>query len=73
MSKRATPQPAGAINPGTLYSLPEFRRVSGLGDTTFRTARQQGLDLPAIRVGRRKYVEGTAGIKFIKQLGELYS
>jgi hypothetical protein len=66
--QRQKPHTSGAIQPDTLYSLPEFRRASGLGDTTLRLARRRGDELPTIRVGRRKYVRGLDGIEFIERL-----
>ncbi|TWT29168.1 hypothetical protein KOR34_53070 [Posidoniimonas corsicana] len=69
--RRAKPQPAGVIEPATLYTLPEFKRAAGLGDTSIRNARLAGVVLKTLCVGRRKYVRGSDGIAYIENLAHL--
>lgn len=46
----------GIILADATYPLPEFQRVSGLGDAAVRKARRQGLLVH--QVGSRKFVRG---------------
>lgn len=73
MSKGVTAYAAetSAIVPGVLYTYAGFIRVSGFSKNRIRECRLQGLDLPAIQVGRRLYVEGEKGIEFIKAAAKL--
>jgi hypothetical protein len=45
------------------YPLPEFQRLSGLGEAALRQARRQGLVVTAI--GRRRFVRGADFHAFI--------
>jgi hypothetical protein len=54
----AQPRPSslGAIHAEAIYPLPEFQRLTGLGEAAMREARRKGLVITAI--GRRRYVRG---------------
>lgn len=58
------------ILPGALYPLTAFCSASGISSTRIRAARRGGLDLPVRQVGRRKFVRGSDGIKFIERLAD---
>ena len=66
-ARKARKNKTEGIDPQRLYPLEAFKRDSGLGHNSIRKARDKGIDLPMIQVGRRKYVEGEAGIRFIVQ------
>ncbi|QDT44281.1 hypothetical protein Pan241w_43890 [Gimesia alba] len=53
----------GQIEPQTLYSLEEFKQVSGMGNWALRQARKAGLKM--LKVGNRKFVKGQAFINFL--------
>ena len=59
------------IHPESLYPYAAFIRCSGITKTRIREARLQGLELPTVDAGRRKFVRGADGIEYIKQLAEL--
>jgi hypothetical protein len=60
-----------ALDPSRLYPLPHFLRVARLGNNSLaRAVNEFGLELPTLKVGRVKYVEGEAGIAYIKQLAQ---
>ena len=59
------------IHPESLYPYAAFIRCSGITRTRIREARLQGLKLPTVDAGRRKFVRGADGIIFIQQLAEL--
>lgn len=46
----------GAIHAEAIYPLPEFQRLTGLGESAMREARRRGLVITTI--GRRRYVRG---------------
>ena len=56
-------QPTGQIEPQTLYSLEEFKQVSGMGNWSLRQARKAGLKM--LKIGNRKFVKGQAFIDFL--------
>lgn len=56
-------QSLGAIESAAVYPLPEFQRLSGLGEAALRKARRQGLTVTAI--GRRRFIRGTDFHEFI--------
>ncbi|QDT79189.1 hypothetical protein Mal35_26440 [Gimesia maris] len=56
-------QPTGQIEPQTLYSLEEFKQVSGMGNWALRQARKAGLKM--LKIGNRKFVKGQAFIDFL--------
>lgn len=64
--------PPTLIEPGTLYTLSEFLKASGLGKTTIRRARERGVELKKIPLGRRKFVRGEDGIAFIEAASLAY-
>lgn len=53
----------GVILADATYPLPEFQRLSGLGQAALRQARRQGLVITAI--GRRRFVRGADFHAFI--------
>lgn len=57
------PQATGRIEPQTLYSLEEFKQVSGMGNWALRQARKAGLKM--LKIGNRKFVKGQAFIDFL--------
>ena len=59
------------IHPESLYPYAAFIRCSGITKTRIREARLQGLKIQTVDAGRRKFVRGADGIKFIEQLAEL--
>ncbi len=56
-------QPTGQIEPQTLYSLEEFKQVSGMGSWALRQARKAGLKM--LKIGNRKFVKGQSFIDFL--------
>jgi hypothetical protein len=56
----------GAILAEAIYPLPEFQRLTGLGEAAMREARRKGLVITAI--GRRRYVRGA---DFYEHVGRL--
>ena len=58
----------GAIQAEATYPLPEFQRLSGLGEAAMRKARRMGLLVTSI--GRRRYVRGKDFYEFIARVGE---
>lgn len=62
--QQTTKQPGEKIEPQSLYSLEEFKRVSGMGNWSLRQARKAGLKM--LKIGNRKYVKGQAFIDFIE-------
>lgn len=53
----------GQIEPQTLYSLEEFKQVSGMGNWALRQARKAGLKM--LKSGNRKFVKGQDFIDFL--------
>lgn len=64
MAKRKVTTPS-KIEPGTLYAMREFFRVSGIGWTTVYSAEKLGVEFPKFGEGRHRYVLGSDGIKFL--------
>jgi hypothetical protein len=58
----------GAIQAEAIYPLPEFQRLTGLGEAAMRKARRMGLVVTSI--GRRRYVTGKNFYEFIARAGE---
>jgi hypothetical protein len=58
------------IDPSRLYSIRGFWNASGVSPTRIRLAKRQGIELPTIEVGRRKFVRGTDAIEFIERLAQ---
>jgi len=56
-------QTSGQIEPQTLYSLDEFKQVSGMGNWALRQARKEGLKM--LKIGNRKFVKGQTFIDFL--------
>jgi hypothetical protein len=56
------------IAPERLYSLKGFQAAAGVSQTRMREARREGITLPTIEVGRRKFVRGVDAIAYIEQL-----
>jgi hypothetical protein len=63
---RPSPASLGAIHAEAVYPLPEFQRLTGLGEAAMREARRKGLVITAI--GRRRYVRGA---DFYEHVGRL--
>lgn len=61
-------QATGQIEPQTLYSLEEFKQVSGMGNWALREARKAGLKM--LKIGNRKYVKGQSFIDFLESVNE---
>jgi hypothetical protein len=61
----ATP---GTIEPGVMYTLPEFRRRVGWGLYATRTARRNGLRV--IRTAGRVYVRGDDALAYFDRLAD---
>lgn len=59
---------AGQIEPQTLYSLEEFKQVSGMRNWALREARKAGLKM--LKIGNRKFVKGQAFIDFLESQNE---
>ncbi|EDL58368.1 hypothetical protein [Gimesia maris] len=58
----------GQIEPDTLYSLDQFKQVSGMGNWALREARKAGLKM--LKIGNRKYVKGQSFIDFLESVNE---
>jgi len=61
------------IDPARLYSIRGFWAASGISPTRIREAKRQGIELPSLEVGKRKFIRGAQGIAFIEQLATLQS
>jgi len=59
------------IAPERLYPLRAFQEAAGIAPTRMREARLQGIDLPTVNVGKRKFVRGGDGINYILRLADL--
>jgi hypothetical protein len=59
------------ICPSRLYSRRGTILESGLSATRIREARQQGIEIPWLIVGKRKYVRGSDLIAYIERLAAL--
>ena len=70
VSRIAEPCPAG-LRPGFLYTLRGFKDASGIGHSLIRRARNAGIALPTLTVGRRKFIEGKDAIQFLKSVAKL--
>jgi hypothetical protein len=71
MTKTASKEPS-YIAPERLYSLAGFRAASGVSETRMREARMQGIEIPMLVVGKRKFIRGVDAISFIERLAENY-
>jgi hypothetical protein len=72
MSSTALREPT-FIAPERLYSLRGFIAASGISETRIRKARRQGIELPSITAGRRKFIRGSSAIAYIERLAEVES
>ena len=59
------------IRPDVLYTLSGFKSAAGIGHSLIRRARGAGIKLPTMTVGRRKFIEGAAAIKYLKSISQL--
>lgn len=59
------------IDPHRLYALRGFQQAGGISETRRRLAKQHGVTLPILKVGRRAFVRGSDGIAYIEKLAEL--
>ena len=57
----------GVIVADAIYTLPEFQRRTGLGESAMRNARDAGLKV--LRLSRRGFVKGSDAIEFIGRVG----
>jgi hypothetical protein len=56
------------LDRGRFYSLRQFITDSGISSDRIRRARQAGIVLPLVIVGKRVFVRGDDGIAFIEAL-----
>ncbi len=66
-SLSATREPS-FIDPARLYSIRGFHAASGISETRVREAKRMGIPLPAVEVGKRKFIRGVDAIAFIERL-----
>lgn len=59
------------ILPSGVYPLETFYRYSGLNRERERFGRQHGVVLGRLRVGRRVFIRGDDGIRFIEEMAAL--
>lgn len=62
------PRAPQGIHPNAVYPIASFREISGISETRIRLARREGIDLPTMAVGRRKFVSGEDAIAFMQKL-----
>ncbi|QDU15484.1 hypothetical protein CA11_33090 [Gimesia maris] len=53
------------IQSGGVYTLDQFKTISGLQDCAFRNAVKKGLK--TISIGRRKYIRGSDFLAFLEK------
>jgi hypothetical protein len=70
MKRNSAKQEPSWIDPNLLYSLKGFERASGVTATRIHHAKQAGIDLPTLAVGRRKFVRGSDAIEYIEALAK---
>ena len=68
MTKPATTDAPGVIEPGTLYSLAELKKRTRLGDWAIRQARKAGLRVRTI--GNARFVFGADFQEFVEAHGD---
>ncbi|TWT31166.1 hypothetical protein KOR34_45420 [Posidoniimonas corsicana] len=56
------------IDPARLYTIKGFEVASGVNATRRWHAKQQGIELKTLRVGKRAFVRGADGIEYIERL-----
>jgi hypothetical protein len=71
MQARLSEKERSFIAADRLYTIVGFQQASGISPHRIRAARRDGLALPTIEVGRRKFVKGDSGIRYIEQLAAL--
>lgn len=59
------------ITPDSMYPVDTFRRRTGIHRERERLAKQHGVILNKLHVGRRVFVRGSDAIQFIEDLAEL--
>lgn len=57
--------------PDGRYSLPAFRSITGLSESTMRLARRRGVDLETYTVARRKFARGSDAIDYLDRVAKL--
>ncbi len=62
------PEHIGIIDPKKVYLIGSFYAVAGIGLTTVRNAKHNGIELCCLQAGRRKWVKGSDGIAFLESL-----
>ena len=67
----ATTKTPSFIDPTRLYSLRKFVIDSGISLTRIRQAKHQGIELLKVHAGKRVFVRGIDGVRFIEKLDQL--
>lgn len=62
---------AVGLVPEGVYSLPAFRSITGISESTMRLARRRGVDLPTTTVARRKFARGSDAIDYLDRVAKL--
>ena len=63
-------EPVGLVPEG-VYSLPAFRSITGISESTMRLARRRGVDLSTYTVARRKFAKGADAIEYLDRIAKL--
>ncbi len=58
------------IDPDRLYTRQGFFKASGVSETRLHLAKRQGVDVPWLEVGKRKFLRGRDAIALIERLAE---
>ena len=59
----------GVIKADELYTFPEFKKRTGLGQAAIREAKKRGLVVR--QIGRNKYVLGADIIEFVRDVAKV--
>ena len=59
------------LAPERLYSIKGFIAAAGVSSTRMREARHAGIVLPALEVGRRKFIRGSDAIEYLEKLAAM--
>jgi hypothetical protein len=71
MRTSAPKRPPTFVDPDRLYALRGFYEASGISPSRAREARLMGYPLPTVDIGKRKWVQGSAGIEWMLKLAEI--
>jgi hypothetical protein len=66
----ATTERPAPIYPEALYPRRAFMGAAGISEQRLYQAKQRGITLPTLNVGRRVFVRGADGIRFIERLAD---